>query len=143
MAFPAFLRFAIIYDLTNGGSQSIDFQGSAFSGALDLMLSEPVPFPQGLHGNADFRLPQARSRFDILGRSLVLILEKCYDAGQGSFHAQALQAQHEQQVLFVCDLDSDVSDDASSYASDKYHNHINNFFETTLSLNGTGTDRAK
>jgi hypothetical protein len=56
------------------------------------MLSEPVPFSQGLHGDADLRLPQARSRFDIPGRSLVLIPEKGYDAGQGSFHAQALDA---------------------------------------------------
>ena len=79
------------------------------------MFSEPVPFSQRLHGYADLRLPQARGRFDFLGRSLLLILEKCYDAGYDSFHAHALQAQDELQVLFVFDLDSNVSDDASSY----------------------------
>jgi hypothetical protein len=93
---------------------AIDFQGSAFSTALDLMLSEPAPFSQGLHGNADLRLSQAGGHLDVPGRSLFQILEKCYDAGHDSFHAQGLLAQHEFQVLLVCDLDSNVSDDASS-----------------------------
>jgi hypothetical protein len=68
-----------------------------------------------LHGSADFRLSQSRSRFDFSEKSLVLIFEECYDAGHGSFHAQVLQSLHELHVLFS-NPDSNFFDDASSYA---------------------------
>ena len=39
-----FLFFIVLYDISNGNTELVDFQRSAFSVVLDLMLSEPAPF---------------------------------------------------------------------------------------------------
>ena len=39
-----FLFFIVLYDISNGNTELVDFQRSVFSVVLDLMLSEPAPF---------------------------------------------------------------------------------------------------